>query len=102
MPMQRLLVRSHTLAVVDDRCEVQPYAAAAIDYLGETSCVDCNVPLPCGEGVLEGKVWKFGGGGVMVAAAVETGGWAQEADLRVVHLRDLEALSLNIQNDTNV
>jgi hypothetical protein len=105
MPMQRLMVRPYDRAVVDDRCEAQLYAAAAIDFLGETSessSSDCNVPLPCGEGVLAGNVWKFGGGGVMVAAAVEDGGWGQEAAVRVVRLRDLEALSLSVQNETHV
>lgn len=102
MPMQRLLVRPHTLPDIDAG-DARMCAAAAIDFMGETSggrSTDSNVMLPCGEGVLEGRVWKFGGQDIMVAAAVQQGGWGAaepQAAVNVVQLQDLEKLSLNIQ-----
>jgi hypothetical protein len=103
MPMQRLLVRPHPLPDPDVAGDVHACAAAAIDFLGETnggSSSDSNVTLPSGEGVLEGKVWKLRGQDIMVAAAVQRGGWAAatpQANMNVVQLRDLEVLSLNSQ-----
>jgi hypothetical protein len=103
MPMQQLLVRPRSLAAVDDIREAQPCADAAIDFMGEStssSSSDSNVKLPCGDGVLAGRVWTFGGKDVMVAAAVGQGGWggdaASEAAVRVVRLHELEALALSV------
>ena len=78
--MQRLLVRPQPLPCVEDADEMA---------------------LPCGAGVLSGKVWKFGGDGIMVAAAVRAGGWADSAPhaaVSVVHVQVLEELSLSVQN----
>jgi hypothetical protein len=102
--MQRLLVRPQPLPCVEDADDVQLCAAAAIDFMGEISggnSSDSNAELPCGESVLEGKVWKFGGDGIMVAAAVRAGGWADSAPhaaVSVVHVQVLEELSLSVQN----
>jgi hypothetical protein len=105
MPMQQLLVRPRSLAALDDIREAQPCADAAIDFMGETassSSSDSNVKLPCGNGVLAGRVWTFGGKDVMVAAAVGQGGWGENAAseaavrVRVVRLHDLEALALSV------
>jgi hypothetical protein len=104
MPMQQLLVRPHALQHVDGVGGARPCAVAAIDFLGETSdsCSDdSNMPLPCGDGVLAGRVWKFTDEEVMVAAAVGEGGWGEEAaceaHVRVVQLHDLQQLALHSQ-----
>ncbi len=105
MPMQRLLVRPCALHAVDCSLSpslvVQPLTAAAIDFMGETDSgiSESNVPLPCGDGVLAGRVWGFGGEGVMVAAAVREGGWHSQAAVRVVQLHELEALARHTQSD---
>jgi hypothetical protein len=105
MPMQQLLVRRHHFTYADDAGDARPCAAAAIDFMGEMGgggSSDSIVALPCGAGVLSGKVWKFGGGGIMVAAAVQEGGWGDaelQSVVRVVQLSDLETLSLNIQKN---
>ena len=109
MPMQQLLVRPRPLApsARDGDClEAQPCAAAAIDFCGETSgssSSDSDAPLPCGECVLSGRVWTFGGGGVMVATAVEGGRGrgeeaASQAVVRVVQLGDLEAITAKVMS----
>jgi len=105
MPMQQLLVRPRPLSAVADG-DAQPCAAAAIDFCGETSgssSSDSDAPLPRGECVLGGRVWRFGGGGVMVATAVQGAGGggrgeeaASEAVVRVVQLGDLEALAAKV------
>ena len=102
MPMQQLLVRQHALQHVDRVGGAQPCAVAAIDSFGETSdsCSDdSNMPLPCGDGVLAGRVWKFTDGEVMVAAAVGEGCWGDKAAcgalVRVVRLQDLQQLALH-------
>ncbi len=105
MPMQRLLVRPPALQPVDCRLSLsavdgaQPLAAAAIDFMGDagSGSSESNVPLPRGDGVLQGRVWSFGGEGVMVAAALGEGGWGAQAAVRVVQLRELEALALFTQ-----
>jgi hypothetical protein len=81
MPMQQLCVHLRPLPAVD-------------------------AALPCGSGVLAGKVWKFGCKGIMVAAAVRKGGWGSgntsDSNVSVLKLRDLEALAVSMLQDVDL
>jgi hypothetical protein len=105
MPMQQLCVHLRPLPAVDDGQEARLCSTAQIDF-NDSSSDHPDAALPCGSGVLAGKVWKFGCKGIMVAAAVRKGGWGSgntsDSNVSVLKLRDLEALAVSMLQDVDL